>query len=451
MQGNFPSLNQPEQAAYAGGDYFHTVLRHGIAAGILGAEDMPKLQLGLYTLLADETTRHTMGDSSSIPVETAQSLYRSICFCLGLRLCQAASLDGAARLLREQALPVLFLDGRALVRQEFSRAKELFLTLQECGFQTKNLAYLATCNEALPQFFRRYDFWQGTHDIPCMIDYPLFFPVGGEGIAYINAYLEHILLETRFLLQFDGKTVSRLLHGHCLEPDEALINLFEPVYYNAIGRALLKMDIRPLNVRKADRIALWRLMEGCSEVELAELLHQAGTKLLNLQKISKDAALCAYLRRAEAGLLDRILAQRTEAALEGIFTAFPEAEQKRPNIRYRKRRPMANEALRALIEELRDMRFLSDKLKLLTRQVRSLEDWLEIIPLCFEEEELPKVYAMLTNEELAAVLRRLNNRYSEQLAEEPEPWEKAFFLYIKDLEPERQYEIRLLTQADWKE
>ncbi len=445
------SLMHPGQAAYAGGDYFHAALRHGANAGILDAEDLPKFQLGLYTLLAGETARYTMGDSSSIPVETAQSLYRSVCFCLGLRLSQAGSLIDAARLIKEQPLYVLFLEGRTLVRKELERGRALFLELQECGFTTQNKAYLSTCNEALPQFFRRYDFWHGTHDIPCMIDYPLFFPLEGEGIAYISAYLEHILPETRFLMLFDQKTVSRLLRGYCPEPDEAIINLFEPVYFNAMGRALLKKEVRPLNIHNAGCAALWRLMEACSEEQLAELIHQAGTRLLKIEEIRNDATLCAYLRRAETELLARLLAQRTEDALEGIFIAFPETVQKNPGVRYRKRKPMADEALRDLIEELRDMRFLSDKLALLKSQVRSLEDWLEIIPLCFEEDELPGVYQMLSNEDLAAVLRRLNNRNLEQPAGEPEPWETAFLRFIKGLEPQRQNQIRLLTQADWSE
>lgn len=451
MRDDHTSLMHPEQTAHAGGDYFRTVLRHGAVAGIFHPEDTTQLQLGLYTLLAEETARYTMGDSSSIPVETAQSLYRSICFCLGLRLSRTGTLSDAARLMKEQALPALFLEGRALVRQELERGKQLFRKLQECGFETQNRAYLATCNEALPQFFQRYDFWHGTHDIPCMIDYPLCFPMEGEGIAYVNAYLEQLLVETRFLLQFDQRTVARLLRGHCPEPDEALIDLFEPVYWNAMGRALLKLSIRPLNIRGTGRMALWRLMEGCSEDRLKELLHSAGTMLLNMEGIRHDDALCAYLRRAEAELLNRILAQRTEEALLGIFTAFPETEQKKPSIRYRKRKPMDDEALRDLIEELREMRFLSDKLSLLTRNVRALEDWLEIVPLCFAEEELPHVYRMLSDEEIAAVLRRLRDRYSGQPGEEPELWETAFVRFIKDMDPERQSQIRLLSQADWKD
>lgn len=449
MEHILPSLMHPD-ATYAGGDYFHAVLRHGVEARIFEPKDVSQLQLGLYTLLAEETARYTMGESSSIPVETAQSLYRSICFCLGLRLSRAGSLCSAALLVKELGLPKLFFEGRALVREELERGKQLYQNLLECGFETQNRAYLATCHEALPQFFQRYDIWHGTHDIPCMIDYPLCFPVESEGIAYINAYLEQLIIETRFLLQFDPRSVSRLLRGHCPEPDEALINLFEPVYYNAMGRALLKLPIRPLNITNSSRMALWQLMEGCSEDALRELLQAAGSKLLNMEGIRSDAALCAYLRRAEAQLLDRILAQLTQEALCGIFSAFPEAEQKKPSIRYRKRKPMDDEALRELIEELREMRFLSDKLLLLTQKVRALEDWLETIPLCFAEEELPHVYGLLSDEEVAAILRYLQRRYSDEPGEEPELWETAFVRFIQGLDPERQKEIRLLAQADWK-
>ena len=242
-----------------------------------------------------------------------------------------------------------------------------------------------------------------------------------------------------------------MLRGHCAEPDEALINLFEPVYCNAIGRALLNKDILPLNIRNADRAALWRLFENSPNEQLAELLHRACGKILHIDVFSSDAVLCAYLRRAETELLARLLSQKNESALAGIFTAFPEAEQKNPVVRYRGRQPMPDEALRTLIEELRDMRFLSDKLVLLNYKVRSLEDWLEIIPLCFEDEELFEVFAMLSSEELAALLRRLNNRYLNGPEQEPEPWETEFMRFIGQLQETKKSEIRLLTQAQWKE
>ncbi len=448
MERNFPSPNQPEQSRESE-TYFHAVLRYGLSCRLFTEADLSKLQLGLYALLSDETARYTMGDSSSIPVETAQSLYRSVCFCLGLRLRQAGSLVDAARLILETPLAALFPEGRALVRREFERGKTLLAELQHAAFRTGNLAYLSTCHEALPEFFRRYDFWHGAHDIPCMIDYPLFFPVAGEGVSYINAYLEKLLLETRFLLAFEPTAIARLLRGHCPEPDDALINLFEPVYFNAMGRALLKKDIRPLNIRKPDRAALWRLMEGRSKEELAALLQQAGGRLL--LEPARDAAVYAFLAAAQKELLARLLSVQAEGALCGIFTSFPQPKQKRARVLYRKRKPMADESLRELIEELRDMRFLANKLGLLQRSVRSLEDWMEIIPLCFEEAELHEVFLLLSNEELAAILCRLKNRYQERPTEAPEFWEAAFARFLTALPQERQKQVRLLAQADWKE
>lgn len=448
MESNFPSPNQPEQIR-ENESYFHAVLRYGLSCGLFGEADVSKLQLGLYALLSDETARYTMGDSSSIPVETAKSLYRSICFCLGLRLRQAGGLVDAAQLILETPLAALFLEGRSQVRLEFERGKTLLAELQRAPFRTGNLAYLSTCHEALPEFFRRYDFWHGTHDIPCMIDYPLVFPVAGEGVSFINAYLGKLLLETRFLLAFEPPAVARLLRGHCPEPDEALINLFEPVYCNAMGRALLKKDIRPLNIRKPDRAALWRLVGDRSEEYLRILLQQAGERIR--MELTPNAALQVFLEAAQKELLARLLFVHDEEALCGIFTSFPEPKQERARVLYRKRKPMADEALRELIEELRDMRFLADKLALLQRAVRSLEDWMEIIPLCFEEAELPEAFLLLSNEELVAILSRLNSRYQERPAEAPELWEAAFARFLTALPTERQKQVRLLAQADWKE
>lgn len=425
--------------------YFHAVLRYGLNCGLLDGDDVSALQLELYALLSEETARYTMGDSSSVPVETAQSLYRSVCFCIGLRLQRAGGLMEAAALLQKETLSSLFLAGRTLVRVELARGKALLAALKEADFQTGNLAYLATQTEALPQFFRRYDFFHATHDIPCMIDYPLSIPVAGEGILYINAYLTQLLLETRFLAAFDPKTIARLLRGHCPAPDEAVINLFTPVYHNAMGRALLKKEIRPLNLRPIDRNALWQMLEGWAEETLSALLRQAEERLL--QELGRDARQHVFFETARQELLSRLLLQKTEDGLSGIFTAFP-APKPKTVMRYQKRKPMTDEALRALIEELREMRFLSDKLQLFRHKVRAFADWLEIVPLCFSEEELPEVFDLLSDEAVALLLRHLNS-CQETPNWESAPWAHALLRYVDALAPARKNQIRLLVQADW--
>ena len=48
-----------------------------------GKEDF---QEGLLRLLAQKTERYTAGESSSVPIETAQRLLQSVCFTLGMDL-----------------------------------------------------------------------------------------------------------------------------------------------------------------------------------------------------------------------------------------------------------------------------------------------------------------------------------------------------------------------------
>lgn len=48
----------------------------------LSPEEQLLLQQQLLSLLARQTAHYTAGDSSSVPVETAERLLRSICFTL---------------------------------------------------------------------------------------------------------------------------------------------------------------------------------------------------------------------------------------------------------------------------------------------------------------------------------------------------------------------------------
>ena len=45
-------------------------------------EEKEIIQISLWKLLGKVTERYTMGDSSSVPVEVAEELFKSICFLL---------------------------------------------------------------------------------------------------------------------------------------------------------------------------------------------------------------------------------------------------------------------------------------------------------------------------------------------------------------------------------
>jgi hypothetical protein len=106
---------------------------------------------------------------------------------------------------------------------------------------------------------------------------------------------------------------------------------------------------------------------------------------------------------------------------------------------------MPDEHLRALIEEMRTCRYTADKLAMLKRQVKSLRDYIELLPECFEEEEYAQAFAPLSEEELAALLRLLYERFGNWPDPAESGWVCALVRYVGAVPA--QSKARILSMA----
>jgi hypothetical protein len=409
------------QAPSDSADFFMCALRE---AGC--ADQAQGLQERLYALLAKEALLFAKGDSS-LTVEAAEAVLRSLCFTIGLYL-KPYGLNASTELLKSVPFEELLRRGRDAIRVHVTTARERYAALMALPFQTHNRAFCDTVSTALPAFFKRYDALQAAHEIPCLIDYPLSSPVTGlSGIEYISEFLFRLLMETRFLCAFPKSVLESLWRSCCVDPKEQIVNLFEPVFYNAVGRLFLEKDPLPLDLPIAAQQTLMERLKRLPSKVRSDAFHEAATALC--QKLfpgAKDAELPSFLHAACEELCKRLEARPD---LPGPFTAFPAEGRAKPEVFLKQNPPMPDEALRALIEEMQTCRFLSDKLLMLDREVSSVADWLEVVPLCFSMEEYPSVFSRMKPQELAIVARIIPHDSDRPLAQ----WEEAFFHYLQTL------------------
>lgn len=144
----------------------------------------------LWYLLAKQTERYTMGDSTSVPVETAQELLASICFTLqfemeisGLSLHDLLGAD----------LYIVLKDGQAHLEKKTREVKSLWKHLYASVEPLGNPSVLESF-DFIEQFFKRYDYVFFAHQTPWDMGIPLFGPdTGGcKGIFYVEAYLNKL-------------------------------------------------------------------------------------------------------------------------------------------------------------------------------------------------------------------------------------------------------------------
>lgn len=320
------------------------IIESGLREGVLTDEEVGNIQGQLLELLGRRTERYTMGDSSSVPIETAEELFRSICFTISLLLKSGSDMNG----LRDcEDMEALLKEGQKKIQRLVEIGKWMLHKAKEGALPIENISYNDTIRN-IEDFFKKYDIQFFAHEIPCSIDYQLCHAVPEElqGIKYINEYLRRIVLENRFCNRFDSGKIIKLLEAYCPDYRELLINIYEPVATNVLGRALLGdyvtgldvtspnvtssdvisldvtcTDITDLEVTEEDRNRLKQLFQLWDESELRWNLRRAAVKVSNALRLT-DASDIEYLKLTAESLHPRILAVLPTQRLDGIFISL---------------------------------------------------------------------------------------------------------------------------------
>ncbi|MGE4353397.1 MAG: DUF6179 domain-containing protein [Oscillospiraceae bacterium] len=285
----------------------------------LAPEDWQKLQVRLWALLAERTARYTAGESSSVPLETAQRLMSSLLFTLGVDA--GGGPDGMSSL-RNENLSEKYDQGLRTIEKKIEIGKKLWQAcLMSCP-GIENISLRDTLKN-IGVFWKRYDYRFFAHEIPCDIDYQLcrFVPDRLLGVDYINAYLRHLLIENELLGKFDCKLVIQLLQHYCPDYKGQLINLYEPVAVNAIGLTLVNGDVRALRLSETEQDKISGMFEAFPKAKAIDTLQRSADALCKGLQI-RDPNARHYLRKTAADLYPRIEAALPGGNIGGIFLSY---------------------------------------------------------------------------------------------------------------------------------
>lgn len=143
--------------------------------------------LNLWHLLAKQAERYTMGDSTSVPVETAQELLASICFTLQFEM-EVSGLS--SRDLLGMNLYVVLKNGQAHLERKSKEVKALWEHIYALAESLDN-SNLIESLALIGQFFKKYDYHFFAHQTPWDMGILLFGPdiEDRKGITYVEAYL----------------------------------------------------------------------------------------------------------------------------------------------------------------------------------------------------------------------------------------------------------------------
>ena len=287
-----------------------------IPSNLLSEADTQLLMSRLWSLLAKQTERYTMGQSTSVTVETAQELLASLWHTL------AVALDEThipyTRLLTDDLLPVVQ-RGQTILQDKLARTKRLWEAVCQTAPEIQNFYYMDTLR-GIGDYFQHYDLYFFSHQIPPRIDYPLLMPVSEalQGLTYTERYLKHMLAENLILHQFETAEVIRLLKAVAPDYQGFYLNLCEQPLTNAIGLALIGEEGRALRLSRAGLKRITETMQRIGHEKRQQLLLASVLSVCEEMKIT-DNWIRVYMTSFADSLLPRLNAALDVGDVSHLF------------------------------------------------------------------------------------------------------------------------------------
>lgn len=368
-------------------------------------ENRELIEIKMWNLLGKWTERYTMGDSTSVPIEIAEELLKSISFSIGIEL--RDSNDFVERLINDDMMKLLK-ESWVKIEAMIDEGKVLLKEVIETSIHIGNISYEDTIRE-IEQFFKRYDYRFFAHQIDCSIDYQLSNPISEElqGIEYINKYLKTILIENKFCSKFSRENIINILNSYCSDYKGLLINIFEPVVINTLGLSILEEDILGLDISKFQRERLLLFFKGLSKKQTKEALADGAKKVCDKLNIKSNEVI-EYIKKTCIDIYPRLEEALAEGNIENIFLSFEIQDDFIENV-FIDNEPMNDEKLRDLIDEIKSCRFISDKIAIVKQEIHSLEDLIEVLGQCFWGDEPIELFKALSKDEIELIRYYLEN------------------------------------------
>lgn len=285
------------------------------AHAIASPGEVSAFQSRLFRLLERHTAIYTMGDSTSVPGHVAVDLLRSVCFVLGID----PERPEVPRRLLVADLEAEFRRGLAEIERKVESCGALWQEVCAAIPPIPNTALRDTL-ASIGDFPGGYDFRSMAHEITCDIDYPLCHPVPEDllGVDYVSEYLHRLLVECRFLDCFEPAVCVAVLERTTPDHVDLLVNLYEPVATNAVGRAIIGLDPLPLRISEEERVDIARSLRPLSPAERSATMLEAASRTCDALGVG-DAEAREYLFALVPELLPRIEAGLASGVLWGVF------------------------------------------------------------------------------------------------------------------------------------
>lgn len=395
-----------------------------------------EMQAQLWTLLVIRTKKYTMGDSTSVPIETAEELLNSINYCLSLG--RRTSDDTTALSLNTSIdLEEQFSQGLSVLARQMKIAKLLISQTSGSMLEFENVYYEGALAQ-IAGFFKVYDFRFFAHENHVDFAYNLCHSVEEKrGVERINLYLSNFKIENNFCECFSIDTEKALMKAYDADFYEQCVNIYELIANNAIALMALKMSVYDLDVSPSNGERLIKQLLALPKEEAIAVLVNATSELCSVLDIKGKSA-GEYHRKTAMKLYQAIDACRGATEFYGIFySIYSTDEVTGDDANYIDSKPMDNESLMDLIDEISDYKQVEEKIEVVNREIRSLSDLVEVLNISFWGDECIPLFRSFDMETIAILVHfvyKQNENHDGWCSESR--WEDSLKTYVDQMDLE---------------
>lgn len=429
--------------------YFQSLLQVLYSNDLLIAKDIESIQLQILDILKETVNYYTKAESYSVKEEVAEQLMLSIYYTIGIFLKDIPTIKQRITLIKENPIKYLFSEGEKILKAKVEESKELLKLVQKNRLKTANYAYIDTIDYGIPLFFIDYDIRFASHETPGSIDYSLTIDeMDLVGIEYIYEYLNKINFENKFCSYFENVEIEDLLNGFDKNSDHMLINIFELVFTNYLGRRLLGKAGRYLEITELDRYYIKSKIEKLKHEDLYMLISEEVKNICNDFSIKDDYSI-SYLSKTGNKIISEI---KGSLDLNKLTNTFITLNNSKDNlVKYEDGEAMNDSKFRIITEEIRACRNVEDKMKIIKEEIHSLEDLVDVLGSdCIFDDEFIDVFKALDDFEMALLLKYIPNDSAvdrDYGIEGEKEWHGKLRNYLSDLEEVKKEEIIQISKG----
>lgn len=425
-------------------DFFKDLLASCYEKKLLDENILAKIYYERMELLKVKLKYYTKDESSSVMVETAESILQCIDYTIGIYLKTFDNIELITAELKHTSLSDMLKTGQDLINKKILDSKRLFYKINKSKLKVDNYSYNDTIDYGITPFFKEYNSFFAAHEAPCSIDYQLCIDTMNYiGIEYLYNYLENLSLENEFCNNFNISKINELLKGYDKKCELLLINIFELLLINSLGVIACGKSLNSININSLDREYIKNKLGKLSLEELEEELLKYAKVCYEILEI-KNKALITYIEKSTLKVASLIKESLKLNKLERVFISFSE-DDGNEIIEYTDGQKMVNSEFKKLSEEIRECSLVKDKITLIKNNIKSLEDLVDMLSAdCLFEDEYIMYFKSLSKMEIT-----LLSKYIYELSFENEydkEWYHKFSKYIFNLSEEEQAAIRELKE-----